>query len=747
MTDFDDDNLTDENDGDKNETAAPAREISADLIRGHINTIILRSLTDGEKYGTEIIEEIERKSHGQYIMKQPTLYSALKRLESQGFVTSYWGGVSNGGRRRYFNLTDLGREEAEKNIDEWEYSRTVIDSLISSRYIDLASAYPDEAYDEYADEPNEETEEVLSANGAAEEDDGLYSPSSDYYKRIGEFDGEEPTDCAEAEYPVAVSPEGERNENKNAWEPIPDEPIYDYDFAADESCFEEIYSDETCAEETEYSAELFPHVDEDVPLPEDIERVYLDVPEDEPPFIAEDEAENMTAEEAEAEPQDENEEAEGAELKVGVSRIEEAEKEEETESEEGESAISAEDENGEEQPTEPNKNPAVAAKENAEEKADNENAEAEETDSNTVLSDFDFRKILLQSQIDKEYRKTLEKIYSSAITVKGEEEFPEQEQPIPFDYTPSEQTYPAEDDGQDGEIKKIVDENPDIRQEDEEAYKIAGYQSQELFDEHYATVKRVSMNMDDEEASAPYRDEQDDEALKHMDESAEHSESDERPDYIPSSWFGGRYEERQSVREEHPPENSAREETVQLPADESLPEQENVSFNPGLVDFTDILSQADADGIKVLITCGARTMAPNTEILYNKPLVRVKSALAVFLVALIEAIIVFANMSFMKVNAVYPLIMLVIPAGLLLYSIFTYIKHDNSKEKKLRTTRNITTAIVAFMVCVLIICAVAIIAGIKGEAWAVLTFLIMPTLYSFNIIIYALTFYAFAKRK
>ena len=65
--------------------------ISADLIRGHINTIILRTLYERDKYGYEIIEEIESKSHGQYTLKQPTLYSALKRLESQGYINAYSG--------------------------------------------------------------------------------------------------------------------------------------------------------------------------------------------------------------------------------------------------------------------------------------------------------------------------------------------------------------------------------------------------------------------------------------------------------------------------------------------------------------------------------------------------------------------------------------------------------------------------------------------------------------------------------
>lgn len=118
--------------------------ISADLIRGHINTIILRTLYERDKYGYEIIEEIEAKSHGQYTLKQPTLYSALKRLESQGYINAYWKNdeVSQGGRRKYYTLTDSGREITERNQAEWEYSRTVIDNLISDRSFDFTQPPP-----------------------------------------------------------------------------------------------------------------------------------------------------------------------------------------------------------------------------------------------------------------------------------------------------------------------------------------------------------------------------------------------------------------------------------------------------------------------------------------------------------------------------------------------------------------------------------------------------------------------------
>ena len=55
--------------------------INSDLIRGNVTTIILTSLWSADKYGYEILKEIETRSDGQYNLKQATLYNQLKRLE------------------------------------------------------------------------------------------------------------------------------------------------------------------------------------------------------------------------------------------------------------------------------------------------------------------------------------------------------------------------------------------------------------------------------------------------------------------------------------------------------------------------------------------------------------------------------------------------------------------------------------------------------------------------------------------
>jgi len=103
--------------------------ISSDLIRGHIDTIILHTLLDGDKFAQQISDAVEEKSGKEYKINQATLYSSLKRLESLKHVTSYWND-SPSGRRKYFKLTDAGKNSVETNLSSWSYSRAIIDKLM-----------------------------------------------------------------------------------------------------------------------------------------------------------------------------------------------------------------------------------------------------------------------------------------------------------------------------------------------------------------------------------------------------------------------------------------------------------------------------------------------------------------------------------------------------------------------------------------------------------------------------------------
>lgn len=104
--------------------------LSSDLLRGHTDTIILRLLKEGDKYGYEITKLIFERSGNRYELKEATLYSSLKRLEKGGCITAYWGDESQGGRRRYYRITELGYQTYDTNKRNWEFAQDILANLL-----------------------------------------------------------------------------------------------------------------------------------------------------------------------------------------------------------------------------------------------------------------------------------------------------------------------------------------------------------------------------------------------------------------------------------------------------------------------------------------------------------------------------------------------------------------------------------------------------------------------------------------
>ena len=105
-------------------------QISSDIIRGHIDTMLLRLLMEQDMYGYQIYKAILERSAGEYELKEPTMYTSLRRLEAQACISSRWGEETQGGRRRYYTITQTGRELYQKNRSEWNFARRIIDTLI-----------------------------------------------------------------------------------------------------------------------------------------------------------------------------------------------------------------------------------------------------------------------------------------------------------------------------------------------------------------------------------------------------------------------------------------------------------------------------------------------------------------------------------------------------------------------------------------------------------------------------------------
>jgi len=86
----------------------------------------------GDNYGYEINKSIQLKTDGKYELKEATLYTAFRRLEQAGCISSYWGDEQTGARRRYYRITDYGRETYNGLIEDWEVAKTMINKLIET---------------------------------------------------------------------------------------------------------------------------------------------------------------------------------------------------------------------------------------------------------------------------------------------------------------------------------------------------------------------------------------------------------------------------------------------------------------------------------------------------------------------------------------------------------------------------------------------------------------------------------------
>jgi PadR family transcriptional regulator PadR len=106
------------------------KKLSSDLLRGHTDTIILRLLMDGDKYGYEITKLVYEHSGRLYELKEATMYSSLKRLENDAHISSYWGSETQGGRRKYYHITNSGRELYKENKQNWDYAKQILDELL-----------------------------------------------------------------------------------------------------------------------------------------------------------------------------------------------------------------------------------------------------------------------------------------------------------------------------------------------------------------------------------------------------------------------------------------------------------------------------------------------------------------------------------------------------------------------------------------------------------------------------------------
>src|SRR5258708_39878811 len=105
-------------------------KLTSDLLRGHTDTMILRLLSEADRYGYEIVKLVAERSGGEYELKEATMYASVRRLEADGDIEGYWGDETQGGRRKYFKITSKGKATYTSNKGNCEYANRVLEKLL-----------------------------------------------------------------------------------------------------------------------------------------------------------------------------------------------------------------------------------------------------------------------------------------------------------------------------------------------------------------------------------------------------------------------------------------------------------------------------------------------------------------------------------------------------------------------------------------------------------------------------------------
>jgi len=96
-----------------------AMQLQHQIRKGSTPLLILSLLEEQPMYGYQITRELQRRSEGYFKMKEGLLYPALHRMEQDGLLRSEWRTVAGSRRRKYYSITEEGREVLARSVAEW----------------------------------------------------------------------------------------------------------------------------------------------------------------------------------------------------------------------------------------------------------------------------------------------------------------------------------------------------------------------------------------------------------------------------------------------------------------------------------------------------------------------------------------------------------------------------------------------------------------------------------------------------
>ena len=103
----------------------------ADVLRGTLDLLILKTLTLEPMHGWGISQRIQQHSRSVLDVTQGSLYPALQRLEQKGWIDSEWLITDHNRRAKYYRLTAKGRRALGAETDSWRRYVIAVEDILA----------------------------------------------------------------------------------------------------------------------------------------------------------------------------------------------------------------------------------------------------------------------------------------------------------------------------------------------------------------------------------------------------------------------------------------------------------------------------------------------------------------------------------------------------------------------------------------------------------------------------------------
>ncbi len=106
-------------------------ENRSEVLQGTLDLMVLKTLyAMGPLHGFGIARRIEQVSDGVLELNEGTVYTALLRLQQQGWISSQWGTSENNRRARFYSITRQGTKQLERETESWERMAGVMERVL-----------------------------------------------------------------------------------------------------------------------------------------------------------------------------------------------------------------------------------------------------------------------------------------------------------------------------------------------------------------------------------------------------------------------------------------------------------------------------------------------------------------------------------------------------------------------------------------------------------------------------------------